>query len=697
MTYKACNESLLHKVHYLRYGVINLMSNIKLHTISLTCFLLLVAVTGLMSHTVLPTDLQQRQNHCLQTAPPPGPVRPVAEFEPCSAVLIRYPLGIPVNLVSMLANEVEVICLVDNAYQQGRATDTFSAAGVNMDKVSFFVAPTDSYWTRDYSPWFIVDGNDDFAAVDFVYNRPRPADNQIPQLFAQNYSYPYYAMSLQQTGGNYMTDGISIAAQTTLVYNENPGVGQTGVHNIMLQYMGAHTFYGIPDPNNTYIDHIDCWGKFLAPNKVLVRSVPASHPQYNAIEQAAAYFATRNCSWGYPWKVYRVNTPQNQPYSNSLILNKKVFVPITNSSSDAAALQVYRDALPGYEVIGVPGAYNTPWESTDALHCRTHEINDRQMLYVSHFPLWGEHDAGQSFDIDVKIKAYSGQALYSDSLRVVYKVNSGIWQSELLNSLGGDQFSCSLSGFASGDTIRYFIHAADQSGRSIDHPFTGAHDPHLFVIYMDTQAPLIEHQIPVDVICSDSAPIAFVALITDDGEVGDVYFRYYTETQDVRTAPMNHMGYGLYCYNYSPDFGKDDHFLSYQIQAQDREDPPNVSVYPSENEWISIPLKTVGVDDPVIPGSDLANLRIYPNPIYPGDRTLRIESKNLGQDTYFWTIFNIRGQKLASGKSKAELKGGQLSTIDLNLLENNIVKPGIYLLKISGKFGEKSCKFIITN
>jgi hypothetical protein len=208
---------------------------------------------------------------------------------------------------------------------------------------------------------------------------------------------------------------------------------------------------------------------------------------------------------------------------------------------------------------------------------------------------------------------------------------------------------------------------------------------------------LIEHQIPVDVICSDSAPVAFVALITDDGEVGDVYFRYYTETQDVRTAPMSHMGYGLYCYNYSPDFGKDDHFLSYQIQAQDREDPPNVSVYPSENEWISIPLKTVGVDDPVIPGSDLANLSIYPNPIYPGDRTLRIESKNLGQDTYFWTIFNIRGQKLASGKSKAELKGGQLSTIELNLLENKIVKSGIYLLKISGKFGEKSCKFIITN
>lgn len=669
----------------------------RLHKINLTCFLLFVVVTGLVSHSVLPQDLQQRQNRYTETAPPPGPVRPVAEFEPSSAVLIRYPLGIPASLVAMLANEVDVVCLVGSASQQNSATNTFTSAGVNMDKVSFFVAATDSYWTRDYSPWFIVDGNDEFAVVDFVYNRPRPADNQIPQLFAQSFSYPYYAMSLQQTGGNYMTDGISIAAQTTLVYNENPSVGQTGVHNIMQQYMGAETFYGIPDPNNTYIDHIDCWGKFLAPDKVLVRSVPTNHPQYNAIEQAANFFATRNCSWGYPWEVYRVNTPQNQPYSNSLILNKKVFVPITNSGSDAAALQVYRDALPGYEVFGISGAYNTPWESTDALHCRTHEINDRQMLYVSHFPFWGEHDADESFDIDVKIKAYSGHALYGDSLKVVYKVNSGSWQSILLSDLGQNQFTCSLSGFASGDTIRYFIHAADQSGRSVDHPFTGAHDPHLFVIGRDVDSPVIAHQVPVEVIYSDSAPVAFVAHVTDNEEVGEVFFRYYTETMNLTTEPMNSMGFGLYCFDYHPNFGEEDHNFHYQIEARDMENPPNVSVYPSTDEWISIPLKTVDLDDPIVNVGDVFDAKIYPNPIVSKDGALKVESKNLGQDTYFWTIFNIRGQRIASGKSKAELKGEQLSTIEVNLLENNVTKSGVYLLKISGKSGEKTCKFVIAN
>ena len=36
-----------------------------------------------------------------ETPPPVAPVRPVAEFEPASQVLIRYPLGIPLSLVAI--------------------------------------------------------------------------------------------------------------------------------------------------------------------------------------------------------------------------------------------------------------------------------------------------------------------------------------------------------------------------------------------------------------------------------------------------------------------------------------------------------------------------------------------------------------------------------------------------------------------
>ena len=291
-----------------------------------------------------------------ETTPPVEPVRPVAEFEPASPVMIRWPLGIPLSLVAQLSNTAEVICLVSNTANQNSATTAFSNAGVNMARVSFMVASTDSYWTRDFGPWFVFNGDGELGVVDFQYNRDRPNDNLIPQRYSQQYGLPYYGMNVVQTGGNYMTDGIHTAAQTMIAYTENNN-NQDFVNNQMSSYLGIESYHVLEDPNNTYIDHIDCWGKFLAPDKVLIRSVPTTHAQYSAIEATAAYFATRSCAWGYPYKVYRVYTPGNQPYTNSLILNKRVFVPIMNNVNDAAALQVYRNAMPGYEVLEIGRAH----------------------------------------------------------------------------------------------------------------------------------------------------------------------------------------------------------------------------------------------------------------------------------------------------------------------------------------------------
>ncbi|MCB5265911.1 MAG: agmatine deiminase family protein [Candidatus Cloacimonetes bacterium] len=350
-----------------------------------------------------------------QTAAPFAPVRPIAEFEPASSVMIRYPLGIPTTLVVALAQTTDVLCLVGSTSQMNSAQNSFSSAGVNMDRVSFMIASTDSYWTRDYGPWFLFDGNGEYGVLDFQYNRPRPGDNMVPEIYANEFDLPYYGMNIKQTGGNYMTDGINTAAQTRIAYSENSN-NQTNVNTQMQNYLGITNYHVVQDPNNTYIDHIDCWGKFLAPDKILIRSVPASHPQYNAIEATANYFAQQNCAWGYPYRVYRVNTPQNQPYSNSLILNKRVFVPTMNSSYDAAALQVYAQALPGYEIIGVPGSAYTPWESTDALHCRTHEIPDARMLDISHQPYFGDQNYSGEYVFSANIIAHSGAALNADSL-----------------------------------------------------------------------------------------------------------------------------------------------------------------------------------------------------------------------------------------------------------------------------------------
>ncbi|PKN74104.1 MAG: peptidyl-arginine deiminase [Candidatus Cloacimonetes bacterium HGW-Cloacimonetes-3] len=642
----------------------------------------------LTAHSVLPTDAVSNNSRFTETAPPVSPVRPVAEFEPASHVMISYPLGIPVSLVVHLSNTATVICVVTSG-QQNAANTAFTNAGANMANITYMNATTDSYWTRDFGPWFIFDGNGDYGVVDFVYNRPRPNDNLIPQVFANQNGLNYYGMNIQQTGGNYMTDGINTAAQTTIAYSEN-GNNQTNVNNKMQSFLGITSYQVLQDPNNTYIDHIDCWGKFLAPDKVLIRSVPTSHAQYSEIEAMANYFATLNCAWGYPYKVYRVNTPSNQPYTNSLILNKKVFVPIMNGSYDAAALQVYRNAMPGYEVIGITGTTSAPWESTDALHCRTHEIPDKNMLHIAHQPLHGTISTASTLDFNTVITAHSGQALYSDSLFVTYKVNSGAWERSYLVNTTGTNYTTMLNGFAPGDTVRYFVHAADYSGRSYDHPVFAARDPHLFVIQQDNVAPMIEHS-PLTTIGNQLEPVSFVARVTDNIGIDTVTIRYKTDNMATYTYPMESTGDGYYRYLYTPDFVQGNSVFYYSIQAFDTAIPPNVSNYPGVGTWLQVPIQTVANSDVFAPQLSEGIKSVYPNPFTVGKNLLLTLGYYSDKSVpVVWRIFNIRGQQIYEQSSIS--KGSGMQELNWNGFDSrgNKSTSGVYIMEIM--LGENSYK-----
>ena len=202
-----------------------------------------------------------------RTDPPPGPVRNIAEYEPMQGVLIRYPFGISTSLIREMAEDVIVYCLV-SSNQQNSAYNSMNSGDVNMDNVEFILGSTDSYWTRDYGPWWVVDGNGEMGIVDFTYNRPRPNDNQAPYKVSEHLDVPYYSADFVSTGGNYMTDGNGISASTQIAYTENSQCGTNDqssiplppcsyVDDILTDYYGVSTYHVVADPNNEYIDHID--------------------------------------------------------------------------------------------------------------------------------------------------------------------------------------------------------------------------------------------------------------------------------------------------------------------------------------------------------------------------------------------------------------------------------------------------------
>ena len=412
------------------------------------------------------------------TDPPPAPVRQPAEFEPMQGVLIRYPFGISYDIIAEMSEDTEVVTVVSSTSQQNYVLSQYNSHGVNTANCSFLIAQTDTYWIRDYGPWFIFNGNDEQAITDFPYNRPRPYDDNIPVVFGNVNNIPVYGMDITHTGGNYMTDGQGIAISTTLVWEENPGLTHQEIDQLVYDFLGIHTYHVVPDVNATYIKHIDCWAKYLSVDKIMIREVPPTHPQYDEIEAAVDYFSNQISSYGKPYEVVRVYTPNDEPYTNSLILNNKVLVPITGSSWDDEAIASYQEAMPGYEVIGFYGS----WYSTDALHCRTMGITDRYMLYVHHIPLKDTDNTTDDYLVGTKIIPYSGENLIADSLLVYWRIDGSFWSSIQLQSAEDDSFYAYIPAQPIGTTIEYYIHAADNSGRSENHPYIGAPDPHTFSI-----------------------------------------------------------------------------------------------------------------------------------------------------------------------------------------------------------------------
>jgi agmatine/peptidylarginine deiminase len=328
------------------------------------------------------------------TAAPTPSVRSIAEFEPQRGAFVRATVsgssvtfGVPIQLLTEIAENDTLYVVCSNQTAANTIQTYLTNNSIDGSRIKYVLAPTNSHWTRDFGPWFIENNERNLEIIDFPYNRPRANDSQVPRAFGTTTGTTVYGMPLLHTGGNYMADGLGVAASCDLVQYENNCYSNTELDEIYLNYLGVSTYHQIPDPLNSYIQHIDCWGKFLAPDKILILQVPSSNANYTDLENAAQYFANQTSSFGNKYKVYRVYTPNNQPYTNSLILNNKVLVPMNptyGSSCYQNALAAYQQAMPGYEIIGVP--YND-WYDTDALHCRAIQIPQADMLRLVHYPL----------------------------------------------------------------------------------------------------------------------------------------------------------------------------------------------------------------------------------------------------------------------------------------------------------------------
>lgn len=418
------------------------------------------------------------------TPPPVGPgIRQCAEWEPVTGALVRYPFGLPAGVLREIAEEIELWVTVANQTEQNSCTSTLQGYGVNMANVRFVTSGTNSIWTRDYGPQFMFDANGDQGIVDHHYNRPRPLDDQVNYTVGAVWGLPVYGSPVIHTGGNFMCDGHGNGFSTRLVYDENSLPDPT-VDAYMQSYLGISPYHVIQDIATGGIHHIDCWAKLLDERTLLVKQVATNHPDYARIEQNVATFRTYTNAYGEPYNIVRVfcgaYSGDVAAYTNSIILNNKVIVPTFGLSGDAAALQAYRDAMPGYEVLGFTGS----WLTDDAIHCRAMGIHDKYMLRVDVAPLPDTVAVPGDIRLGAVVDDRSETGLKADSVRVYWRVaGAPSFQSVgMTASAYPDSFYGYIPIQPPGTEIEYYVFAADNTNRRSTRPPSAPAGSYSFVV-----------------------------------------------------------------------------------------------------------------------------------------------------------------------------------------------------------------------
>ncbi|UCF64118.1 MAG: agmatine deiminase family protein [bacterium] len=419
------------------------------------------------------------------TDPPPYTVRTMAEWEELQGIMITW-TSFPF-ILSQIVDYAQEECIVYIVCSDSNTVRTYlTNNGVPLYNIQFIITNFNSIWIRDYGPWTAyTETTDTLNIIDWIYNRPRPYDDLIPGIFANLINAPHFSTTtppynLTHSGGNFMTDGYGTGFSSKLVLQENPAKTEAEIDTIMKKYMGIHRYVKMNVLPYDVIHHIDMHMKLLDEETLLVGEYPLGVSDGPQIEANLQYILNnfKNC-YGRDFKVVRIPMPPDQfgrypsnggdyrTYTNSMIVNKTVIIPTYEYQYDTTAFRIYREAMPGYNIVGIESNSIVPLLGT--IHCIVKEVGAYQPVRISHASLENQADNLQSYPVIAHIKTSSG--IQQAELFWTIDTTMGFNPVPMTNS-GLDSFYAEIPAQTTGSMVYYYISAESNLGKTRTKPLT---------------------------------------------------------------------------------------------------------------------------------------------------------------------------------------------------------------------------------
>ncbi len=281
-----------------------------------------------------------------------------------------------VQFVKVLTESELVRINVVDAAMQDFATAHLLKAGVPMDKVEFFLHPTNDAWCRDHGPAFLINPNaaNKKVIVDWNYNAwgdkypPYDLDDVIPTRIAEHYGLPVYYPGIIMEGGSVEFNGAGTLLTSTaclLNPNRNPHLNQEQIEGYLRNYYGVEQILWVDEGivGDDTDGHIDDTVRFVNADTVLTVVEPNKQDENHAILQHnLKQLQQMRLLNGKQLNIVELPMPdavvyedQRLPasYANFYISNQHVIVPTFRCDKDDQALSIIQQCFPERTVVGI--------------------------------------------------------------------------------------------------------------------------------------------------------------------------------------------------------------------------------------------------------------------------------------------------------------------------------------------------------
>ncbi|MBH5319420.1 agmatine deiminase family protein [Paenibacillus sp. GSMTC-2017] len=299
-----------------------------------------------------------------------------------------------IEMTAALSEGENVHIIAYDKYEQEYIYDLLYDEGVDMNKIDFYIVPTDDVWARDTAPLFVYDKDNNMKLMDWGFNgwgkkTPYKKDALISKKLSKQLGMELIDLNkVVLEGGAFELDGngtfLSTRSSVTNK-NRNAKLSESEIEKYVKENLGVTNFIWLDGVEGMDITdfHIDGIAKFydkstlVTMNKADLEESGLTNKDYKTLMNA------KNTS-NKPYKYVLLPISKNNvvldngknlgykgSYINYYIGNNVVIVPNYNDPHDKVANETIQKLYPDREVIGID--VRELYKDGGMIHCVTQQ------------------------------------------------------------------------------------------------------------------------------------------------------------------------------------------------------------------------------------------------------------------------------------------------------------------------------------